>query len=349
MLDQRAQQYYLNAMGLPLWQLRSHDQLIDGAYHYIPAGIANTGLAETKIKPEQPIVAAKIQAQVQTETEQAKTHHTEIKTAELLKAAKSNFDPERDKTNKLVSPDPNISQNKKVITQQFQSIATDFTMSKNPLAVLDSQPWFQLLSQQISSCSLCPARTGGAQSLTIQQIKSAQNSTKNILLLVETPSAREYLQSHYLTKEYQSLLESIFYALKLDANIYISSIIKCSSIVPYQSGDKERFNQESNYCLAFLKQELDNLNPDLIVTLGPVKIEHLVEEVSAEMTLEQLSNQSFQVKKSIIKEQVIPLLATFHPAFLYRNPLFKAKALQHWINIVNLLKEQASDTGTNRK
>jgi len=351
MLEQRAQQYYLNAMGMPLWRLRVHKQEIDVCNHLIPAGIVNYDSQaiqpQSHSQPPEPdtgrfihtledaVVDIKSQAKIPSEAIKPASLPTNEST---IITAKADQELVNKQLNAAAIVSPIVSQSEKIQSQQSQTIQVDSDVAESGLKQLNTQKWFQLLSKEISSCSLCVNRIGGKLSLKTQQLTVAQNTAKNLFLLVETPSAREYIQGQYISEEYQALLTSIFQAMNLNTNIYISSVLKCSSIKPSHSIDKEVNNQEINNCSAFFKQELDNINPDLIVTLGPINMQEIAEGLEDNLDLEQLINQSFYLKQSLNNQSLknkkaIPIIATLHPAFLYRNPLFKAKALQQWMRI----------------
>jgi uracil-DNA glycosylase family 4 len=351
MLDQRAQQYYLNAMGLPLWRLRVHKQELDVANYLIPAGMVyiDSQAAQSQlIKPEadrishhveDPVVEIKSQSEIASETIKSASLADDHSTIIAAESAQGMID--RPLTDAASIPTI-INQSEKTQSQQPQSTPVASEALEDSLKQLQTQQWFQLLSKEISSCSLCKNRIGGKLSLKPQQLRVAQNTAKNLLLLVETPSAREYIQGQYISEEYHPLLTSIFQAMNLDANVYISSVLKCSVIKPSYLIDKEAINQEINHCSVFLKQELNNIKPDLIVTLGPLNMSAIAEGVEDYLDLEKLIQQPYKIKKYLINQQLtkskaIPVMATFHPDFLYRNPLFKAKALQHWVNIAKTI------------
>jgi len=338
MLDQSAQQYYLNAMGLPLWCLRAHNQENNSCLRYIPAGIINPQVALEQAVDSLSIVEDKSIAESSSQTVQATNHKALFQEVKQEEPQAIDFNGNKPEDLPPVTlKNENLSSQQLKSSQELKSSTTNLVDSKKSSLSLYSQDWFQVLTKDISSCSLCPNRMGGGQSLKVEVLKESTNATKNLLLLVETPSLNEHLQSSYLNKEYRLLLNSIFYAIKLDVNIYISSVLKCSSKGPVSCVDNERINQETNNCLAFLQREINNLKPDLIVTLGPINMDKLADSMDENMVLEQLFSQPIELKQSLANNKQLPIIATFHPAFLYRNPLFKAKALQHWIRISSSL------------
>jgi len=342
MLNQAAQKYYLNAMGLPQWQLRGRGDKTDtNAIIYIPSALA---VSDSNMSPTQqekiPLVDTVAEDKKtflsirKNVSEQIKQHPQQLESGS--ESDSNSLITSTEDSKRLKQADPEYF-NPQLPKQEKTYVAVQ-TEPVNQTLTADFSDNLENLSKQVSSCHLCENRLNAQQSLKTQVLNVSKQTSKTILLLVNEPSIIEYQQGSFLTEQYQSLLQAIFQGVNLDATIYISSVLKCLSAENYQPVAQELLKQELNNCLGFLKQELSLIQPDVIVTLGLIQMQSLVEGIEVEAVLEGLIGQSFEVKKSLNENKAIPIIPTFHPAFLYRNPLFKAKALQNWITIAKIIE-----------
>ncbi|MFK5893648.1 MAG: uracil-DNA glycosylase family protein [Pseudomonadota bacterium] len=338
MLEREIQQYYLNAMGLPQWCLRQNKSKKGSCSAFIPSGLGVYHPPISVIRADKSISG--------TGTESSSVT-SELQTIESQKQFNSAPFTEIEGKTKIAEPSvatvrqATVHEKQKTqikIVNQPQINPEDNLQTADKTLQLEPQQELQTLAKQISSCQLCENRLNGEQSLKAQVLRVSQNTSKTILLLVETPSIIEQQQGAYLAEQYRSLLNAIFQAVNLDANVYITSLLKCLANKYYQPAEQMILKQETSNCLNYLKQELALIRPDMIVTLGLVQMNRLAEGLEDDVVLEKRIGQSFQVKKSLIENKAIPMIATFHPAFLYRNPLFKAKALQNWITIAKKIE-----------
>ena len=88
-------------------------------------------------------------------------------------------------------------------------------------------------------------------------------------------------------------------------DVYICNVVKCR---PPHNRDPE--SDEIRTCLPFLKQQLEIIRPEVICTLGRIAAQSLLAR-GFRMTQERGNWFSFMG---------IPLMATFHPAYILRNP-----------------------------
>lgn len=88
-------------------------------------------------------------------------------------------------------------------------------------------------------------------------------------------------------------------------DVYICNVVKCR---PPGNRDPER--DEIEACLPFLKQQIRIIRPDVICTLGRISTKELLER-EIKITQERGNWYSFMD---------IPLMPTYHPAYIVRNP-----------------------------
>jgi len=103
-------------------------------------------------------------------------------------------------------------------------------------------------------------------------------------------------------------------------DVYIANIIKCR---PPQNRDPEP--DEIAACEPFLKQQLILIKPKVIVTLGKFAAQCLL----------KTRTPITRLRGEWASYQGIPLMPTFHPAYLLRNPSDKRLV---WQDIQQVMK-----------
>jgi len=103
-------------------------------------------------------------------------------------------------------------------------------------------------------------------------------------------------------------------------DVYICNVVKCH---PPKNRDPERDEMET--CIGFLKEQLKIIRPEVICTLGRVAAQSLLGG-RFKITAERGKWRSYED---------IPLMPTFHPAYLLRNPSAKREV---WEDIKQVMK-----------
>lgn len=88
-------------------------------------------------------------------------------------------------------------------------------------------------------------------------------------------------------------------------NVYIANTVKCRP-----PGNRNPMEDELDICLPFLSEQIDIIKPEVIMTLGAVATKALLGDIGS---ISKLRGKIFHYKG-------IPLIPTFHPAYLLRNP-----------------------------
>jgi DNA polymerase len=117
------------------------------------------------------------------------------------------------------------------------------------------------------------------------------------------------------------LLTKIIAAMGLTREtVYICNIVKCR---PPNNRNPEA--EEIRHCLPFLKRQLAAINPRVICALGSVAARTLLE---TQTPISRLRGQF----KTVMG---IPVMPTFHPAYLLRNP---EKKREVWNDVQQIMK-----------
>jgi len=128
-----------------------------------------------------------------------------------------------------------------------------------------------------------------------------------LVFVGEGPGHEEDLTGRPFVGEAGKLLTGIIekgMGLKRE-DVYICNVVKCR---PPNNRDPER--DEIETCIPFLKQQINIIKPEVICTLGRIASQQLVGK-DLKITRERGTWHSFMD---------IPVMPTFHPAYIVRNP-----------------------------
>lgn len=161
-----------------------------------------------------------------------------------------------------------------------------------------------------------------------KNIVFGSGSPKAKLIFVgEGPGFEEDRQGEPFVGPAGQLLTKIIEAIKLTRKqTYICNIVKCRP-----PGNRNPETDEINTCFAFLERQVAAIQPDYICALGAVAAQTLLS------TAEPIS----QLRGRIHHYRGIKLIATYHPAYLLRNP---EKKRDVWEDMKMLMKEYPYET-----
>jgi len=163
-------------------------------------------------------------------------------------------------------------------------------------------------------CKLHPYRT--------QIVFGTGNPQAKLVFIGEAPGRDEDLQGEPFVGQAGQLLTKIIQAIQLHREeVYIANIIKCR---PPENRNPEP--DEIAACEPFLIQQLQVIRPKLICALGTFAAQTLLK------TEEKISS----LRGKFHEYQGIPLMPTYHPAFLLRNPNRKREV---WEDMKKIKKE----------
>jgi DNA polymerase len=89
-------------------------------------------------------------------------------------------------------------------------------------------------------------------------------------------------------------------------DVYIANIVKCR---PPMNRDPEI--DELEKCGGFIERQIEIINPAVIMSLGRISVQTLIGNTKLKITT---------IRGNFFDYKGIPLMPTFHPAYLIRNP-----------------------------
>jgi uracil-DNA glycosylase family 4 len=180
-----------------------------------------------------------------------------------------------------------------------------------------SLDWPQL-KVAVHDCTACKLRAGCTQT-----VFGVGDEKADWLFVGEGPGADEDALGEPFVGEAGKLLDNMLMSIKLKRgkNVYIANIVKCRP-----PGNRTPETEEISACLPYLQRQIELIQPKLIVALGKVASNALL---GKDATIASL-------RGTLHDYHGIPLIVTYHPAYLLRSPTEKAKAWQDLCLAVNM-------------
>lgn len=189
---------------------------------------------------------------------------------------------------------------------------------QKPLSVQND---WQSLEQQVAACQRCELHLCRKQTVFGRGSQQAR-----LMVIGEAPGAEEDRQGLPFVGRAGQLLDRIITAVGLSLDdIYIANVLKCRP-----PNNRDPTPPEVAQCKDYLQQQVDLLQPQLILALGRIAAHNLLNVTTS---LSRLRGQAY-----VFGETQIPLWVSYHPAYLLRNPADKAKAYEDWLKVAALLK-----------
>ncbi len=195
----------------------------------------------------------------------------------------------------------NIQQNQPIKTTQ---VAPEIEDSRDKFIL--SLDWNNL-EQRIKSCTDCPLHQERTNT-----VFGVGNRQAKWLILGEAPGQEEDKQGEPFVGRAGQLLNSMLFAVGLQrSDIFIANTVKCRP-----PNNRDPHPTEILSCAPFLTRQIELIKPSLILILGRVAVRRLLQKEDA----------LGKLRGKIHEYQNIPVVITYHPAYLLRSPSEKAKA-----------------------
>lgn len=174
-------------------------------------------------------------------------------------------------------------------------------------ARIDTLDWSALEDdiRACRACVLCERRK--------QAVPGVGDRQARWMLVGEGPGAEEDQRGEPFVGQAGRLLDNMLAALGLDRtrDVYIANAVKCR---PPHNRTPEPV--EVAACLPYLERQIALVQPRLLIALGRPAAQALLDR---ELAISAARGKRFE-------RQGIPVVVTYHPAYLLRNPQDKAKA-----------------------
>jgi DNA polymerase len=170
------------------------------------------------------------------------------------------------------------------------------------------------------ACVLCEQRK--------QAVPGVGGRKADWMLVGEGPGREEDLRGEPFVGQAGRLLDNMLAALGLErgSTVYIANAVKCR---PPHNRTPEA--AEIGACLPYLERQIELVAPRLLLALGRPAAQALL---NTEISISRARGRSFDYRG-------IPVVVTYHPAYLLRNPQDKGKAWADLCFARKLMQERA--------
>jgi uracil-DNA glycosylase len=170
---------------------------------------------------------------------------------------------------------------------------------------------WEKLRKEVAECKRCPlfkTRT--------QTVFGVGNVNAELMFIGEAPGAQEDKQGEPFVGRAGQLLDSMLHAVGFSRqDIYIANILKSRP-----PNNRDPLPEEVATCTPFLIRQIALIQPKLLVTLGRIAAQFLLNTT--------VSIGNLRGKQFYYGVDNIPTLAMYHPAYLLRSPQNKSKAYE---------------------
>lgn len=178
----------------------------------------------------------------------------------------------------------------------------------------------EALREQLTACERCHLCEGRNR-----VVFGVGNPEADLVFVGDTPGREEDVQGEPFVGEAGKLLDRILVAMGLErSQVYICNVIKCRP-----PKNRDPLTDEIATCEPFLVRQLELIKPRMIVSLG---------KFSAQ-TLLQSEEDISRLRGKWHSYQGIPLMPTYHPAYLLRNPVSKRDVWEDMKQVLQQLRQ----------
>jgi len=151
-----------------------------------------------------------------------------------------------------------------------------------------------------------------------------------LMFVGEAPGADEDEQGEPFVGKAGQLLTKIIQATGLQrSDVYIANILKCRPDTPGQSaGNRKPTPEEMKTCIPYLHEQIDLIRPKVLVALGATAVEGLLGKTVGITRL----------RGTWHTYRGIPLMPTYHPAYLLRNQALSEKR-RVWEDMLQVMEK----------
>ncbi len=182
----------------------------------------------------------------------------------------------------------------------------------------EKQNRLQIVRRELGDCTRCRLHA-----TRTHLVFGEGNPGAPLVFVGEGPGADEDRLGRPFVGRAGKLLDKMIRALGMDRpDVYICNVVKCRP-----PGNRTPAPEEIEACSPFLIKQLEAIDPQVICTLG----------ACATQTLLQTKSPISKLREGVRLWRGIPVIPTYHPAYLLRNPAKKADTWRDLLKILEIL------------
>lgn len=192
------------------------------------------------------------------------------------------------------------------------------------------------LKKEILSCTRCPHLVTSRT----QVVYGIGNPFSELLFVGEAPGEEEDLNGEPFIGKAGQLLTKIISAMEYTREeIFIANVLKCRPNMPEgEAGNRKPKPAEMATCLPWLTRQIELIKPRVIVALGATAVEGLLGEPQTMR----------DVRGKWLDYRGVPLMPTYHPAYLLRNQTLAEKR-KVWEDMLLVLEKLGQPISARQK
>ena len=188
----------------------------------------------------------------------------------------------------------------------------------------DNSAAWEALRKQVAACSQCELHRGRTQT-----VFGVGDVRAGWMLIGEAPGAEEDRQGEPFVGRAGRLLNAMLAAIGLERQqVFIANILKCRP-----PNNRDPRPEEVDACEAYLRQQIAMVRPRIILALGRIAAQNLLK---VDTPIGRMRGHRFEYPGT-----QIPVVVTYHPAYLLRSPREKRKSWQDLQLAMQIYKEQS--------
>ena len=177
-----------------------------------------------------------------------------------------------------------------------------------PIVDIPIPDWDELRST-VASCRRCELHRHRTQT-----VFGVGSRDADWMIIGEAPGAEEDRRGEPFVGRAGKLLDEMLRSVGLDrSSVFIANILKCRP-----PNNRDPAAEEATSCRAYLERQIELIKPKLILAVGRIAAQNLLHSDAA------VGRMRGQVH--LLPTGQIPVVVTYHPAYLLRSPSQKQKA-----------------------
>ncbi len=193
------------------------------------------------------------------------------------------------------------------------------------------------LREPVMVCTKCP----NLVTTRTQVIFGSGNPEAELMFIGEAPGEEDDLEGEPFSGPVGTLFTKIIEAMGYQRqDVYISHVVKCRPrMLGGETGTRKPSPEEMHTCLPYLKQQIEIIQPLVLVALGATVMEGLLGQTQP---MGRLRGRWHEFEG-------IPMMATYHPAYLLRNQALgeKRKVWEDMLLVLERLERPISEKQRN--
>jgi len=172
------------------------------------------------------------------------------------------------------------------------------------------------LAECVANCQACGLATSRTQT-----VFGIGRQDADLMVIGEAPGAEEDARGEPFVGRAGKLLDEMLVAMGLSRQqVYIANILKCRP-----PNNRDPSPEEANACMGYLYRQMVLVKPKMILVVGRIASQNLL---GVTTPIGKLRGEIHRLHFAQGPAAGLPLVVTYHPAYLLRSPGEKAKAWQ---------------------